>query len=262
MYLEYTPEFSGDAFADIKNALRERPDNLLTEDLSSEQLNAVDRLLAGPLVHLNQYLLLNEMAGLVTKFWAKGENLPIYFMGGTSDIQAKVLQYAQEWSHYCSITFSATNNIRASKLRVSFQNTGSWSHIGTNAKGIPRGQATINFGWLSATLPERDFKQVVLHEFGHALGLIHEHQSPTAVVQWNKPYIYNVCRIQLGWDKAKVDLNIIDQFETTSTQYSALDKLSIMGYYIPPEFTLNNESFPKNYELSAVDQSFIGQIYP
>ncbi|WP_419699053.1 M12 family metallopeptidase [Mucilaginibacter sp. NFX135] len=85
--------------------------------------------------------------------------------------------YAQGWSQYCSITFSVTNDVRAAKLRVGFQNTGSWSHIGTNAKGIPRSRATINFGWLSNTLPERDFKQVVLHEFGHALGLIHEHQS-------------------------------------------------------------------------------------
>jgi hypothetical protein len=35
----------------------------------------------------------------------------------------------------------------------------------------------------------------VIHEFGHALGLIHEHQNPSGGIQWNKPV---VCRYYEG----------------------------------------------------------------
>jgi hypothetical protein len=49
----------------------------------------------------------------------------------------------------------------------------------------------------------------VLHEFGHALGLIHEHQNPVGGIQWNKPAVY----ADLGgppnfWGKATVDNNM------------------------------------------------------
>ena len=33
------------------------------------------------------------------------------------------------------------------------------------------------FSWFSIS--------TVMHEFGHALGLKHEHQSPNANIQWN-----------------------------------------------------------------------------
>ncbi|WP_437321271.1 matrixin family metalloprotease [Sorangium sp. So ce385] len=36
----------------------------------------------------------------------------------------------------------------------------------------------MNFGWLTLESTQADVESVVLHEFGHALGLIHEHQHP------------------------------------------------------------------------------------
>ncbi len=47
---------------------------------------------------------------------------------------------------------------------------GSWSYIGTDATRLPLESFTMNLGFIDRT--------TVLHEFGHALGLIHEHQSP------------------------------------------------------------------------------------
>jgi len=57
---------------------------------------------------------------------------------------------------------------------------GSWSHIGTEANEIEPRQPTMNLGWLSGlTDAVSDTERgVILHEFGHVLGLLHEHQSP------------------------------------------------------------------------------------
>jgi hypothetical protein len=262
MYVEYTKQLDGRAFRDVQIAITERTDNLLRDNLSEAHTAALNKLMSQTFLRLNDYMLLSEMAAQTHKVWTAGEDIPIYFFGGDPDIKKKVFEYAQEWSLYGNLNFSLTQNPNNAKLRVGFENNGSWSYIGTDARGVPKSQSTINFGWLTKTLPERDFKQVVLHEFGHALGLVHEHQSPAAGVKWNKPFVYAYCLSNYGWNKSKTDINIIDCYETSSTQHSALDKASIMGYYIPPEFTLNNEQFPLNYELSDMDKKYIGNIYP
>lgn len=172
------------------------------------------------------------------------------------------MEYASIWSEHCSIKFESTDIIADAQIRVSFQAPGSWSYIGTYALGVPKNEATINFGWLNDQLPEKDYKQVVLHEFGHALGLIHEHQSPAAKVDWDKPRVYWYFWQNYNWTKDAVDRNIFQEFEKTTIRYSELDKDSIMAYYIPAEFTLNNQQFPQNYVLSEGDKKYIGELYP
>jgi hypothetical protein len=75
-------------------------------------------------------------------------------------------------------------------------------------------------------------------------------------------YVYNYFFYNYGWPKEDVDRNIFQEFETSSSQYSTLDKASIMGYWIPPEFTTDGQSFPQNDELSAMDIQYIGKLYP
>lgn len=172
------------------------------------------------------------------------------------------MEYASIWSNHSGVSFQATARIEEAKIRVGFQAPSSWSYIGTDALGVPRNEPTINFGWLEDSLPEREYKQVVLHEFGHILGLIHEHQSPATKVNWNKPFVYWYFWQYHNWTKADVDRNIFQEFEEKSTQYSTLDKDSIMGYYIPSQFTLDGQEFPQNYELSRMDKQYIGHLYP
>lgn len=64
-------------------------------------------------------------------------------------------------------------------LMVLFIPGGSWSYIGTDASRIPLESFSMNLGFVD--------RPTVLHEFGHALGLIHEHQSPfEGGFKWNK----------------------------------------------------------------------------
>lgn len=78
------------------------------------------------------------------------------------------------------MTFNKTADPKAD-IRVSFNpKTGSYSAIGIAAKDPSRdGQATLNLGWIKEGAEfTNENRGVTLHEFGHALGLLHEHQSP------------------------------------------------------------------------------------
>ncbi|WP_119790755.1 M12 family metallopeptidase [Flavobacterium anhuiense] len=264
MKVEFTKELTGDAFRDLRIAVNERDNNLITENFNAEQIQALEKLKTRPehIYLFEEYRLLLEMSAQTKKLWKPNQILKIYFFGGQDNRTKRVLDYASIWSKHCSIQFQATNSIEEAQLRIAFQAPSSWSYIGTDALGVPRNEPTINFGWLSDDLPERDYKQVVLHEFGHALGLIHEHQSPAASVKWNKYLVYWHFWENHKWTKADVDRNIFQEFETNSTQHSALDRLSIMGYYIPTQFTLDGQEFPMNYDLSEVDKKYIGELYP
>ena len=45
----------------------------------------------------------------------------------------------------------------------------------------------MNYGWLTPESAQDEVRRVVLHEFGHALGLIHEHQNPKGGgIEWNR----------------------------------------------------------------------------
>ena len=264
MKVEFTKELSTNNWENIKIAVNERKDNLITENLSEDKKLVLEKIQSRPelVVRFEEYQLLLEMAAQTKKLWKLGDKLKVYFFGGQDERTQRVIEYASIWSEHCSIKFEPTTDFSEAKIRVAFQAPSSQSYIGTDALGVPRNEPTINFGWLDGHLPEKDYKQVVLHEFGHALGLIHEHQSPAVKVNWNKSFVYWYFWQHHNWTKAEVNRNLFQEFEKSTTQDSKIDKKSIMGYYVPPQFTLDGQEFPQNYDLSDIDKEYIGKLYP
>jgi len=119
----------------------------------------------------------------------------------------------------------------------------------------------MNFGWFDSKTSDMEFNSTTLHEFGHALGLGHEHLNPTANIQWNKPYVYAEYAKQ-GWNAEKVDFNVLNPIPVSKADYTIFDKKSIMLYPFPASFTLNNYSTPWNIILSDVDKASMGILYP
>jgi len=107
-----------------------------------------------------------------------------------------------------------------------------------------------------------ELRRVVMHEFGHALGLLHEQSYPGAV-NWKKTdSVYKYYKESQGWDKDKVDFNVFEvsnQFYTNGTTY---DPKSIMHYSIQPWETTDGYSVKNNLELSTGDKAIIGALYP
>jgi hypothetical protein len=146
-------------------------------------------------------------------------------------VRSKVIQYANEWSRYANLTFKFMDRDAPgdSDIRISFTSgAGSWSYIGTGAKTIPQDKPTMNFGWFDDETSDEEFSRTVIHEFGHAIGCIHEQASPVADIPWNKPAVYEYYLKNDGWGQAMVDSNVFAKAAQASTLNSNWDKTSIM----------------------------------
>jgi len=201
-------------------------------------------------------------AGSPDLFWKDRKVLRVRFLDGSEFLMAKVRYYAQFWSDYANIRFEFKET-GLSDIRVSFNPDGSsWSYIGNSAKGVDESEPTMNFGWFNESTTAVEFRRTILHEFGHALGLIHEHQSPGATINWNKPVVYKYYWEHFRWNQSLVDSAIFAKYSKARTQYTAYDPTSIMHYPIPAEFTTDGTSVGWNTKLSKMDIDFIKNKYP
>ncbi len=197
------------------------------------------------------------------KLWENGRHLRVKFIDGLADVQSKVVTIAKEWEDVANIKFDFVNS-GASEIRVSFAEQGfSWSTVGTDALTVPSTKPTMNYGWLEPTTSLREYQRVVRHEFGHSLGMIHEHQNPAASGQipWDKPKVY-AYYAQQGWTHADVDSNIFEVYSEDSTNHTAFDPTSIMEYAIPDSLTVGSYAIGWNTELSLTDIDFMRRQYP
>jgi serralysin len=200
-----------------------------------------------------------EATLLRSRRWQPGRTLHVAFLEGSLILQQKVALHAQEWCRYANITLLFDNHPEA-EIRITFQpEIGTWSNIGTDALVVLPDQPTMNYSELTATSPGEDFSYYVLHEFGHALGLVHEHQGPEAGIQWNKAAVK---KYYAEFSEEELETNIFQHYTRSQTQYSAFDPYSIMLYHIPKGLTLNGLETPVNRTLSATDIQYIQKWYP
>jgi hypothetical protein len=107
---------------------------------------------------------------------------------------------------------------------------------------------------------EKALKGTTMHEFGHALGLLHEQSYPGAI-KWKKDTVYKYYERQ-NWDKAKTDHNVLRVSEQYFTNGMSYDPKSIMQYSIEAWQTEDGFSVNSNYELSEGDKKIIAAMYP
>ncbi len=215
----------------------------------------------------------DDKAAILKKFkWIPEKTIRVKFLDGDGFIQAKVKEFAVQWNKYSSVKFKFVNSGNA-EIRISFKGIGSWSLIGNSSVSYSVNIKTgvvfksgngvsMNFGWFNSNTPDMEFSRVVLHEFGHALGLIHEHQSPAAGIPWDKKAVYAYYKSSQNWTTAQVDRNIFYRYSKSKITNSKYDKLSIMHYAFPAILLTNpSAEIGWNTVLSKQDISFIIKYY-
>jgi hypothetical protein len=206
----------------------------------------------------------DPLSGEPAKMWQAGATLTVRMTGGTARVRSAVQRFASEWTQHANIKFAFVDDTQPAVIKIDFDRDGfSWSVVGTDALGIPFNFSTMHFGWFDDNTPDEEFRRTVLHEFGHALGLIHEHQSPVAGIQWNRALVYaDMASATPPWERAKVDSHIFTRYSVSSTNFSHYDPTSIMQYPYPASWTLDGRGVPFNTVLSATDIEFIRRWYP
>jgi Astacin (Peptidase family M12A) len=191
------------------------------------------------------------------KMWINGSKLRVKFMGGTPQQQAIAKEQALWWTQFANLTFDFNNDPNA-EIRIAFDPTdGAWSYIGTDCLNIPKSQPTMNLGFLDGG--------TAAHEFGHAIGLGHEHQNPAGGIEWNEAIVIrDLGRPPNNWDEATTRHNVLNKYSASQIRGTQFDAESIMLYFFPPSWTKSGQGTQANEVLSAVDKAFIssGSAYP
>jgi len=193
--------------------------------------------------------------------WNTGDIITVKFLNGTARLHDRVIEVLKEWEDLTNIKFRV-NDTGPSSVRVKFNNGRNDSSIGTDALTVQDDIETVSFNIIHADSAKDELRQVVLHEFGHVLGLVHEHSHPDCDIEFNIAAANRYFKSVYGFSEADVERNLFRKYLHNQVRCPAFDEKSIMMYNIPPECTKNNKEYMEATDLSTLDRSFIPLLYP
>jgi hypothetical protein len=217
--------------------------------------------------------------------WGPGKTVRVAFLGGSESLYREIEEVTRTITENANVvldfknadgtyrTWSEADRTYAAEIRVSFDQTGNFSLVGTDSTnpniGLPQHlvggaphQRSLNLGGFNVQKPPR-WEGTVRHEFLHALAFSHEHQNMRgpceAAFRWEddpgyqltrdhrgayvvdgnnrRPGIYTyLSGFPNGWSKQKVDHNLRIPSDSRSLVAGAFDPASVMLYRFPPLF--------------------------
>jgi hypothetical protein len=255
-----------------------------------------------------------KAAFLKSVLWIPGQKIKISFIDSNAPVWKKkwvekvIIENLQP---VVNLVFDFGDYGMDGDIRVTFKNANSaFSRLGTESLYKSDDQPeSLNLGWVDPpysntfnykgqnyTCPSSEHRNgndvggTIIHEFGHAIGMIHEHQNPKGnKIQWNKKAVYDQykcppnnwaanCDNEIGTkcpcddnqycndslicpDTKQINSNILDRYDESTLNASQFDPKSIMLYGFTKNLTLNGYSTSPNSKLSKLDIEWIQNIY-
>ena len=194
------------------------------------------------------------------KLWPQHSVLTISRLNMTQEQKDLVKHNINKWAPHTNLYFKFIDSPDGD-IRITVDNdTGpGWSKVGTDAKKVPLSRPTMG---ISFTRSDASIAATIQHEFGHALGLKHEHQHPDRTLDLNRENIYDEYE-KRGRFSYEADNDIVRTFSRHQVQASAnYDDKSIMHYGFSASRLNSGPPIPRNFKLSEDDKKFMQSLYP
>jgi hypothetical protein len=204
------------------------------------------------------------MRGMVAKDlrWDKGQTLKIYFDNGDKSQHQTFMDIANLWIiDGVSLKLGTTDDIKGSNIRASIGGKLNESLVGKqNTHPDYKDKVTLKVANVTN-------QSIVLHEFGHALGLVHEHFHTGFPYHWDRDAVYNDLK-KLGgpWTDARyIDRHVFHEDPAgklpADDELTPFDPSSVMIYTIPSNWTVEKKGLMPGKELSSGDKDTILKLY-
>ncbi|MFA7945381.1 M12 family metallopeptidase [Pseudomonas brenneri] len=191
--------------------------------------------------------------------WPQHSVLKISLLNMTAEQKQVIKDNIKKWAPHTNLFFKFTDKPDGD-IRITADNKtkAAWSRIGTDAQRVPVPEPTMSIGFARSPA---SVAATIQHEFGHALGLRHEHQHPDRTLDLNKAQIYKKYE-SLGKKRHEANHDIIRPFPRGEVKLSTYDQDSIMHYGFPKSLVNDEKAISKPTQLSEGDKDFIQSVYP